>query len=112
MKVRFIALMMILLASAFVLSASETRNDSNVSTKNAVRKVIFPETKAVFYGSEIDLSRKWNICTGNTDGGVEVHLSETVHPLENCPGEYVMVRKYTFPDGKIITQRLRRLPVR
>lgn len=69
----------------------------------------YPTTTAVFYGSGIDLSRKWNICTGNTDGGVEVHFKQEIKPVQNCPGEYVVVRRYTYPDGTLIKQSLQRL---
>lgn len=71
--------------------------------------VIYPTTKATFFGSGIDLSKDWNICTGSTNGGVEVHLIQQILPIQNCPGEYVVVRTYTTPDGKLLKRSLRRL---
>ncbi|MDE6490352.1 MAG: hypothetical protein K2L49_04250 [Muribaculaceae bacterium] len=71
--------------------------------------VEYPTTHAVFYGSDIDLDKEWNICTGSTDGGVEVHMTQQILPIQNCPGEYVVVRTYTDKDGKLIKRTILRL---
>lgn len=96
-----------IIASVVGCSAGET--SSKPATWGNIPFINYPTTKFVFYGSGIDLDREWNICTGNTDGGVEVHLTQQILPIQNCPGEYVVVRTYTTPDGKLIKRSLRRL---
>lgn len=71
--------------------------------------VKYPTTKAIFYGSGIDTGKEWNICTGATDGGVEVHMLQKILPIQNCPGDYVVVRVYTLPDGTVVKRQIRRL---
>lgn len=104
---KFIISAATLIASVVVCSANETV--SKPVGWGDVPFVKYPTTQMVFYGSGIDLNRNWNICIGNTDGGVEVHLTQQILPIQNCPGEYVVVRTYTTPDGKLIKRSLRRL---
>jgi hypothetical protein len=69
----------------------------------------YPTTQCTFYGSQIDASKDWNICVGDTDGGVVVHMTQDILPIQNNPGKYVVVRKYTLPDGSLIKQSIKRL---
>ena len=71
--------------------------------------VKYPLTEAVFYGSGIDTSREWNICTGSTEGNVEVHMRQEILPVQYCPGEYVVVRVYMLPDGTVVKREIKRL---
>lgn len=73
------------------------------------RFIEYPTTETIFYGSGIDVNKDWNICVGATDGGVEVHLRQQILPIQNCPGEYVVVRTHTDRDGKLIKRSTRRL---
>lgn len=90
------------LASVLVVALS-------VAAVTPASQAVYPTTKAVFYGERVDISRKWNICVGRTDGGVEVHLTQVIKPIENRPGEYVVVRQYRYADGTFIKQSLKRL---
>jgi hypothetical protein len=70
--------------------------------------VNYPTTQCIFYGSDIDTTQDWNICVGDTDGGVEVHMTQQILPIQNSPGHYVIVRRYTTPDGSLIKQTIKR----
>lgn len=71
--------------------------------------VKYPVTTAIFYGSGIDTSREWNICTGATDGGVVITMVQRILPIQNCKGDYVVVRTYTDQSGRVVKRSLRRL---
>ncbi len=107
---------MIALSAHSLASADETTvKPAKPEAWGGTPYVIYPTTKAIFYGSGIDLTKDYNICTGSTDGGVEVHMTQQILPIQHCPGDYVVVRKYTYADGTFIKQTLRRLsdgPVR
>lgn len=55
-----------------------------------------------YFGSEIDLSQKYNPCKGNTDGGVEVIVVTNVTSVQNAPNRTVAERTYSLPNGEIL----------
>lgn len=57
---------------------------------------------AHYFGSEIDLSQKYNPCKGNTDGGVEVVVVTNVTAVQNAPDRTVVERTYSLPNGEIL----------
>lgn len=96
-------------ALLFVAIAGHSEKVKKPESWGDIRFVRYPTTKAIFYGSGIDLSKDWNICTGDTDGGVEVHMVQKILPIENCPGEYVVIRVYRDKDGNFLKKSVRRL---
>lgn len=100
------------MACSFAYAIGAENEESKVVKPEAwgdVEMVTYPKTVATFYGSGVDVTRKWNICTGSTDGGVVVNMKQEILPIQNCPGDYVVVRRYTYPDGTLIKQSLQRL---
>lgn len=57
---------------------------------------------AHYFGSEIDLSQKYNPCKGKTDGGVEVIVVTNVTSVQNAPDRTVVERTYSLPNGEIL----------
>lgn len=89
--------------------APEVLADIVAFIKGDRAEIIYPTTKAVFYGSTIDFDGSRNPCRGSTDGGAEVHLTQQIKPIENCPGDYAVVRHYTLADGTLLKQSISRL---
>lgn len=101
----------LILAVALLAPAAVHSETSHASTESRgdTTHIEYSVTKAIFYGSSIDLSREWNPCVGPVDGGVEVHMTQQILPIKNCPGQYVVVRDYTLPDGTLLKHTVRRL---
>lgn len=100
---------LVLLLAACAAAPALRAAEKPQAGEEKIRCADYHVTRAVFYGSGIDTSRRWNICTGATDGGVEVHMTQHIVPIRNCPGEYAVVRKYTDKGGALIKYSVRRL---